>query len=384
MKRREFITHAALGAAGWAIAGQAAAGRKLPPDHLPILDKKLAQGNYVSHYLEPELTEPVLLCDAHGRLNPKAVGWSRRPLVRANLHGHWPRKKKWNFWNWISPDFVFSVTVADIDFACFCGVSFTDFETKKTLTTIALKPHGSVVMPEEVERSIAFQSKGLDYSMRNEGGDIRVTFHAAKMAGQEVTADFVIHKPKEHETLNIVVPWTSERFQMNSKHNTLPVEGSVTVGGKRYVMDPAECHGVQDFGRGMWPYRSYWNWGVVTGRQGEDLIGVNLGGKWTTGTGINENGICFNGRLYKIMEDLTWEYDRADWLKPWHVRTGYSDMLDLTLTPFLPNTTNLSLGLLRTGGICCFGRWNGRLRIDNRVVEVKNLIGWAEEFSHRW
>ena len=23
---------------------------------------------------------------------------------------------------------------------------------------------------------------------------------------------------------------------------------------RRYVMDPAECHAVQDFGRGIWPY----------------------------------------------------------------------------------------------------------------------------------
>ena len=63
---------------------------------------------------ERELTEPVLLCDDSGNLNPNAVGWSRTALVTANLRGHWPRKKRWNFWNWISPEFVLSVTVADI------------------------------------------------------------------------------------------------------------------------------------------------------------------------------------------------------------------------------------------------------------------------------
>ena len=41
-------------------------------------------------------------------INPAAVGWSRAPLVRANLSGHWLRKKRWNFWNWIAPRFVFS------------------------------------------------------------------------------------------------------------------------------------------------------------------------------------------------------------------------------------------------------------------------------------
>src|SRR4030043_531933 len=105
----------------------------------------------------------------------------------------------------------------------------------------------------------------MRYAQINEGGDIQVSFDAPDLKGQEVKAEFIIQKPPGHQTLNIVVPWSSERFQMNSKHNTLPVEGYVRVGERRYEMRPEECHGVQDFGRGMWPYRSYWNWGVATG-----------------------------------------------------------------------------------------------------------------------
>ena len=53
-------------------------------------------------------------------------------------------------------------------------------------------------------------------------------------------------------------------------------------------------------------------------------------------------------------------------------------------TPFLANTTNINLGLLRTGGTCSFGKWNGTLKFDGHTVAVRDLIGWAEEFSHRW
>ncbi|HEV7734509.1 MAG TPA: DUF2804 family protein, partial [Candidatus Binatia bacterium] len=93
------------------------------PDHLPIVDDRMRHGGYQPIYIERELTTPTDLCDARGRLDPTAVGWSRQPLVRANLRGHWPRKKRWNFWNWISPRFVFSVTLADIDYAAFCQVT---------------------------------------------------------------------------------------------------------------------------------------------------------------------------------------------------------------------------------------------------------------------
>ena len=141
---------------------------------------------------------------------------------------------------------------------------------------------------------------------------------------------------------------------------------------------------MQDFGSGMWPYRSYWNWGVVTGKQDGDLIGVNMGAKWTTGTGANENGICYNGRLYKVMEDLKWEYDNSDWSKPWHIRTTYSDMINLTLTTFHPQKTSLNIGVMSTGGTTCFGKWNGTLKFDGKTIQVRNIQGWAEEFAHRW
>src|SRR5215470_3105742 len=96
------------------------------PDFMPIVAERMARGDYTPCYSEPEISAPVDLCDARGSLNRAAAGWSRQPLVRANLRGHWPRKKRWNFWNWVSPRFVFSVTLADIDYAAFCQASFID------------------------------------------------------------------------------------------------------------------------------------------------------------------------------------------------------------------------------------------------------------------
>src|SRR5574337_122618 len=93
------------------------------------------------------------------------------------------------------------------------------------------------------------------------------------------------------------------------------------------------CHGVQDFGRGIWPYRSWWNWGVSTGVQDGQRIGINMGPKWTTGTGSNENAICLDGRLHKVMEDLQWRYDPRAPERPWHVRSTHSDVVDLTMRP---------------------------------------------------
>ena len=40
--------------------------------------------------------------------------------------------------------------------------------------------------------------------------------------------------------------------------------------------------------------------------------------------------------------------------------------------------------LLATGGTCVFGTWRGRVRAADRDVAIDGLIGWAEEFAHRW
>src|SRR5262249_50118185 len=117
------------------------------PDYLPIVAERLRRGDYRPVYTEHEIDAPLDLCDGHGRVSPAAVGWSRRPLVRANISGHWLRKKRWNFWNWIGPRCVFSVTMADIDYAACCQVSFIDFETRRSTGATAIARPGSLALP---------------------------------------------------------------------------------------------------------------------------------------------------------------------------------------------------------------------------------------------
>ncbi len=360
------------------------ASNTILPEFMPVVTHRMRSETYPQAYTEPEVTQPADLCEAGGHLNPAAVGWSRLPLIRANLSGHWLRKKRWNFWNWMSPRFVFSVTLADIDYAAFCAMTFTDFDTGQSIEARAPVWPGSMPLPEHVEQTVRFQHRGLEYANVNDRGDMKVDFVGTTTTGESVVADFVVRRQPGHESLNIVVPWTRDRFQLNSKHNTLPCEGSVTVGTRRYEMNPSECHGVQDFGRGVWPYHSFWNWGVASGVQDGRLVGINIGGKWTTGTGVNENGLLIDGRLYKIMEDLVWRYDATNWKQPWRVRAAHSGAIDLTLTPIVAHQPLVNLGVLRSGGVCAFGRWDGTIRFDGQEMRVTNLIGWAEEFLHRW
>ena len=354
------------------------------PDHLPILDRRAPAEGFPRTYVEREITKPVDLCDENGDLAPAAIGFARRPLFRANLRGHWPRKKRWNFWNWIAPDFVFSVTLAELDYASFCAFTLTDLGDGTHWAGGSYGRPGRIALPEVVEASVAFRAAGIDYANRIDGDDLAVRFRGRASGGTEIAADFAVHRPPGHESLNVVVPWSGIRFQCNSKHAALPCEGELRAGERRYVFDPRTAFAVQDWGRGIWPYRSFWNWGVATGWAGDVLLGINMGAKWTTGTGSNENGILANGRLHKIMEDLYWEYDPVEWRKPWRVAALRSGAVDLVLEPAVAHTPHVDLGVLETGGVCAFGRWRGTVRVEGQELAVDGLLGWAEEFAHRW
>ena len=109
---------------------------------------------------------------------------------------------------------------------------------------------------------------------------------------------------------------------------------------------------------------------------------LQVGGRWTDGTGSTENGILVDGHLHKIGEDLQWSYDLSDPAGVWRVRGG---RLDVTLTPFHLRRDITELGFLAVRTHQAFGTWHGTGELDDgTVVSLDGLIGWAEESRNRW
>ena len=59
-----------------------------------------------------------------------------------------------------------------------------------------------------------------------------------------------------------------------------------------------------DVGRGRWPPEITWNWGGGAGRAGDHVVGLQIGAKWTEGSGFTENGLIVDGRLTKLGREL--------------------------------------------------------------------------------
>jgi len=334
---------------------------------------------------ERQLKHPVPLCDPHGRLNRDAVGWSRHSLHRCNLPPSLARKKKWNYWAITTDDLLFSATIADVDRLQLAGAYLYERATRRHIDIGALRPPGTIVMPETVAGDMLIDAPTLRVAMTDEGAGTRIRASAPGFGGMRLEADILIERPRGHETLNVVIPWSDARFQFTSKQNTLPASGYIALDNHRIDL-ASPAFACLDYGRGVWPEHTIWNWGSASGIQSGHLVGLNLGGQWTDGTGMTENAICVDGALTKISEDLVFDYDRADWMRPWRVRTAVSDTLDLTFTPEFDRASRSGRrDSYFTEAHQMFGSYAGRITpAGGPPLALRDLFGWIEEHEARW
>ncbi|MUT68292.1 DUF2804 family protein [Paenibacillus sp. NEAU-GSW1] len=331
---------------------------------------------------------PVSLCNERGELANDSVGWSRHPLVRCNVKGNLLRKKKWNYWCVTGPELLFSATISHLDYAAVMFVYVLDLKTKQFAEETWLIPLGvGCHMPEDVASTVSVSGKkaSLKFEETGDGTRITVSWKDFGRAGDRFEADVRVMRPEGYESLNVVVPWSRDRFQFTSKQPALPASGNVAWGNRAYTFSVSDSYGCLDFGRGIWPYQSTWNWAAASGSSEGRLIGLNFGGQWTDGTGQNENGVLVNGRLHKQHENIIWTYDQADYMRPWTLRTEQSDRVALTFTPLFERVAATRAIIIQSEVHQMIGHFDGHVELDDgERAAINGLLGWAEDHSARW
>ena len=336
-------------------------------------------------HAEREILVPTSLCDKKGNLNPEAIGYARKPIIDCNLSGHFMRKKKWNYWCVYGEDILFSATISHLDYAAVCFVYFLEYETQRYFEKTVLIPLGTKVkMSTQVLETVNFANSELRIHMSHLDGDTHLSVTCPDFDGERLQAELTIHHPTTDDSLNVVIPWNRQMFQFTAKHHTLPTTGIVKIGDRRYTFNEEESYAVLDYGRGVWPREATWNWGMASQRMRGRRIGLNFGGKWTDGTGMTENAIFVDGIMTKIHEDVLFEYDRNDFMKPWTIRSKFSETVNLTFTPFFERVAKTDAKLIRSEVHQVIGYYNGLVKLENCSLRISQMIGCAEEHIAKW
>lgn len=338
---------------------------------------------------ERELVDPVDLCTPDGsRLNPEALGWSRRPLHRANLLGSSGRNKRWDYWAVLTGDLAVSLVYADVDHFGLVEVWWADLLIGRRGGAGVIVAAADVSLPDRCgTEPLVLVNDELRVTVTDgaDGTHLRADWH--EVDGRAGELDVVVALPAGHESLNVVIPWDEHTFNFTSKHQARPASGTLTVGDEEHRLggDAGDAWGVLDVGRGRWPSTIAWNWGGGAGRSGDHVIGLQFGAKWTEGSGFTENGFLVDGRMTKIGRELDWHYDWDHPMSPWHIADP-GGQLDVTLTPRYDKHTeagdDTGFGS-QTHQV--FGTFAGEVRTDEgQLLRFDSLPGFAEEARQRW
>lgn len=279
----------------------------------------------------------------------------------------------------MTPRYIVGVTVSSIDYAAVHEVWVFDRESNEAVHRAAtVVPARGVSLPGSLGQGpVMARAKNLRIDIVDDARGARMHVEVPR-----AVIDVFAEKPAGHESLAVVVPWSDRRFQYTVKDVARPATGMIAVGGEVYDLPAGESWAVLDHGRGRWPYDITWNWGAGSGRSQGSVIGIQIGGKWTDGTGATENAFFVDGRMHKIHDDLAWEYDQADFLSPWSVRGGG---LDARFVPFYDRVARTNLGIIAAATDQCFGVWSGTFTTDSgEVIPFEGIEGWAEHVHNRW
>lgn len=155
---------------------------------------------------ERELVDPVDLCTPDGlQLNRAALGWSRRPLHRANLVSRFGENKRWDYWAVLAGDLIISSTVADLDHLGLADVYWVDLVTGATGGhAIVVGAGEGVSLPERAGLwPIEVDQGSFDLLFSDDASGTHLSARWLESDGRPGHLDVFVALPDGHESLNV-------------------------------------------------------------------------------------------------------------------------------------------------------------------------------------
>lgn len=330
------------------------------------------------------------LLDAHGHLIERGYATNEvRRYARRAVKAHPLRIKEWDYYCVLAGRYGIALTVADNDYLGFLGVTWFDFEKPAYVSEDVLLPFpcGGMRMPESADvGDIVQEHKNIRIAYRHVPGGREISVSAPRFAGgRGLSGEFFLAQPPM-DRMVIATPFAGapRSFYYNQKIHCLRAKGEVAIGDERFAFEPELAFGVLDWGRGAWTYDNTWYWASASGIADERLFGFNVGYGFGDTSAASENMLFVDGVAHKLA-DVTFHLpDGALEAAPWRF-TSSDGRFELTFQPILDRASNANLGLIQSDQHQVFGRFSGRVVLDDgSALAVENLLGFAERVHNRW
>ncbi len=330
----------------------------------------------------PLLTENLPLCLANGQLNPAAIGWSHLPDLNYALHGNLGRRKRWNHWCVVNPQWMLAISLADFDYVGYAAVYFLDMSTGETFTHAQLKPFArGCHLPDSPMQSHSYQSAALDIRVNELPGRARLSVAVTNLAGLPLAAELEFLRPAHLDAVNLVAPMVGQNFQATCRQVGLPASGQVQLGQQLFQCTLGQSFAALDFSRGVWPLNSQWTRATFAAPGG---LAGNFGAGWAAPGEPNENALWFGGKLTRLNLPVDIQPCGNERLDSWQLSSACR-RVELTFSPQQLHRVQPRLGLFFVDNQQWFGRFDGSLcNPYNERVPVVGALGWLGSTNARW
>lgn len=318
-------------------------------------------------------------------------GWARDMILdyhRKDIATPAFKIKEWDYYAILSDDQGISFTISDLGYIGFIAATVFDFsaaqEISNSITTIL--PLGGFNMPESSKvGDVVFENKNLSLRfVRKERSRVLEINWKNFQAGNDLQGQVELTQP-EDDSLLIATPFAKSprSFYYNHKINCMPAQGNFTLGERKLEFSQENAFGVLDWGRGVWTYANTWYWGSASGIVSGQRFGLNIGYGFGDTSAASENIIFLNGRGHKL-DGVSFHIPEDNFLKQWQFSSN-DGRLELDFTPILDRYSNTNLLVVQSWQHQVFGRFSGQVTLDDgSILEIENLLGFAEKVKNRW
>lgn len=340
--------------------------------------------------MQKEVTEKTDLLDESGSIaNP---GWAKAPLWNYNrerIKAPRFRIKEWDYYCVLNGSSGIALTLSDMGYLGFAGITVFDFVKKTETSRSTLVPFtmGRWNLPRNSESGVSlFENKTSRISFTADSGKRVLDFFWKDFTqGEDLSGYAELTAAEGNNSMVTATPFKENphAFYYNQKINCLSASGSYTLGKTAVTFPPEDTFGVLDWGRGVWTYANTWYWGSASGLVSGVPFGFNIGYGFGDLSTHSENALFYRGKLHKL-DRVTFDIPEDSYLSPWQFSDNRG-RLDLKFTPILDRASKTSLLVIKSDQHQIFGRFSGKAVLDDETeLDIKDLTGFAEKVYNRW
>lgn len=299
--------------------------------------------------------------------------------------------KKWVYGFLATREVAALFAVADLGYASNAFALALDYDSGRVLADV-----GMLGLPGPLVQVNNHPSAGLAVSFRRPDGHWRAwrTFGDERFRGQVrlgVPAPFFqpglelsweLLCTTGAPPLTVIAPVERGIVNVTQKWAGLISSGELKANGRRYSLDNGV--GGLDYTHGYLARETAWRWGFVCGRLDDGTpIGINLvEGFNESREDVNENALWLGHELIGLGR-ARFSWNPRAILEPWRART-LDGAVDLEFKPWAAHQELRDLKLLKSSFKQPVGLWSGEVKLGDRVYQLKDAPGVAEDQSVLW